>query len=203
MSRFPVYVLNGGIEKQIVNLFQTGNLPFYDEEYTPFVMKNKITLRYDDVAHVGYFYCDSYAILFSQSLGNCNAIEARFGPFINKTNTGFITFILKNLASLLGNNMIIGSHKTRIADLFLEKGWIEFYKNDSNRGYDSDIKYIFYPLKKEEMATRGFNFLSNRNVLTKAPVAEQADATDLKSVVETRTGSNPVGGTNQKENTNG
>lgn len=115
----------------------------------------------------------------SQMDGNCN------GMFVNRMNGSpdIDTFLIKNVASLLGDNVIFTSHYAPKIDEFQKHGWVKDIEAESNRGYSERIAYAHLYLKPEEMATKGFSMLRDIQVVKAAQtaIAGNVEASKLRA----------------------
>lgn len=188
MALFPVYVAYGNLNN-LNEMFNQNLVPFRDDnpesETSKFNNKMKLikmTLGENNkelVIHSGKF-----SLTIHQTPGNCNSLSVIFGS-LSFEEVPFVTYILKNLASMTGNNVILGSHIIEYRDVFLENKWNIYLTMPSIRGYSSPVCYMNYILNPDEMATKGFIYLSNKRKFLNlhVPVAKKADAEVLKTSV--------------------
>lgn len=101
---------------------------------------------------------------FAQTDGNCNSL---FVNYISSSNKAAAIFVIKNLASLLGDNMILMTQKLKEAEEYAKLGVQYYITSPSIRGYRQPISYGYIFIPSEEMATTSFNYLVNLQQVTK------------------------------------
>lgn len=109
---------------------------------------------------------------FAQMDANCGALTANcLTPRLVTDSTKEViirnTFILKNIASYLGDNYILTSHYSDFDSTFESAGWKTFDTVESNRGGYNKISYYGLSIPKEQMVTKGFTYMSNPTLIPK------------------------------------
>ncbi len=149
-------VRNEEVEEKIEELFKTTKAKF-DVTYNVGTMEASVTLVTN--ATRAATFC------FTQMDGNCNGmmVNRMYNPGVTKAvGVDITTFLIKNVASFLGDNVIHTSHYESIMNEAEKYGWNIHLKAPSNRGYPENILYGHIILKPEEMHTKGFTIGSGR-----------------------------------------
>jgi hypothetical protein len=175
--QFPIYT--EGPAERIRKLIKNG-YQFYIKPNQTGSGEFNISLKNKDGQYA--MYAD-----FSQMEGNCNGMmtsrlqDASGGEsFRSAVSFELATFVIKNLASYLGDNVIHTSHYDVNIDAFKKEGWECHLVAPSIRGYSHAIAYFHMVIPRERMFTRAFSIGRNVSFISTTPsVVVQAAVKEL------------------------
>lgn len=164
MARWYPYVLP--LERRLqgwIDKFKTGEVPLVDEEIQKVLSESTFGISASSQAEITVSVLTPPAFnnkqiatsfIFSQQEGNCG------GLWINRIygDPQIITYMIKNIMSLLGDNVAITSNWQKRMAILKKHGWQEFLSVPGNRdGGNNKINFAYITLNHDELSTHRFS----------------------------------------------